>query len=397
MAYNPGRPTTAELYAVPTAPQPSSKAQCPPWSKQYVASPERRKKRRQPPRHGRGRGRGRSPQRALPRIKPTWDAQPHAQKYPNHLEAALQDLRQKAANHSPEVVPKYKRAAHTYDKQNKQALIDKRKRLAGKQKGDYWDKMLHPAQREAMEGMRKYRAERRAQNASPKEALLSQAKQQLASLDDPNLKKIMSGLIEELSPQRSLRPPPLQPLRPDATERAPAGMTPGGFRTPGVSPSKRVSFDLSPKKHASFSAAVAPPAPAGSEPSAWDWGSWHGANGTPYHRSNAVSPLGPQTPAAPLSGPKTPAADDAPPVAWGASRPAFDESDDDDDDMWWPAPAKAPRPRSVRFADTVTETPAGDDSEDRAVDAFRSFLTAFDGERARQRKGLEACAARTMR
>ena len=89
-------------------------------------------------------------------------------------------------------------------------------------------------------------------------------------------------------------------------------------------------------------------------------------------------------------------ADDAPPVAWGASRPAFDESDDDDDDMWWPAPAKAPRPRSVRFADTVTETPAGDDSEDRAVDAFRSFLTAFDGERARQRKGLEACAARTL-
>ena len=84
-------------------------------------------------------------------------------------------------------------------------------------------------------------------------------------------------------------------------------------------------------------------------------------------------------------------------MAWGASRPAFDESDDDDDDMWWPAPAKAPRPRSVRFADTVTETPAGDDSEDRAVDAFRSFLTAFDGERARQRKGLEACAARTMR
>ena len=65
--------------------------------------------------------------------------------------------------------------------------------------------------------------------------------------------------------------------------------------------------------------------------------------------------------------------------------------------MWWPAPAKAPRPRSVRFADTVTETPAGDDSEDRAVDAFRSFLTAFDGERARQRKGLEACAARIMR
>ena len=58
MAYNQGRPTTAELYAVPTAPQPSAKAQCPPWSKQYVASPERRKKRRQPPRRGRGRGRG---------------------------------------------------------------------------------------------------------------------------------------------------------------------------------------------------------------------------------------------------------------------------------------------------------------------------------------------------
>ena len=51
----------------------------------------------------------------------------------------------------------------------------------------------------------------------------------------------------------------------------------------------------------------------------------------------------------------------------------------------------------MRFADTVTETPAGDDSEDRAVDAFRSFLAAFDGERARQREGLEACAARTLR
>ena len=139
-----------------------------------------------------------------------------------------------------------------------------------------------------------------------------------------------------------------------------------------------------------------PPAPAGSEPSAWDWGSWHGANGTPYHRSNAVSPLGPQTPAAPLSGPKTPA-DDAPPVAWGASRPACDVPDDEPDDMGGPARATAPRPRCGRCADTVTETPAGDDSEDRAVDAFRSFLTAFDGERARQRKGLEACAARTMR
>ena len=53
-------------------------------------------------------------------------------------------------------------------------------------------------------------------------------------------------------------------------------------------------------------------------------------------------------------------------------------------DLWWPAPAKATRPRSVRFADTVTETPAGDDSEDRnravimPTSAMELFETAID-------------------
>lgn len=396
-----GRPSTADLYAAPSAPTLIAKAQCPPWSKDYV-KPLKRTKRTG--RRGRGRGRG----RALPKLRKEWNEQPQSPtRWGPNLQAALQDLKQAALRHSPEksrTQPRLRRAAQTYDTQGKQAHIQQRQRKAGAQTGDYWDKMLHPAQREANDIMRDIRAERMAKT-SPKEALLASAKKQLAALNDPKLKSILTGLVDELehSPPRSLRPPPLEPLRPDALPRAPAGMTPGGFRTPHTTiakekPSPKVSFDLSPVKsahNASFSRAVAPPVGSDTVGPAWDWGAWNDGTQTPAH-ARALSPLGVHTPAAPLRGPGTPAAlspgDPPPPITWGA--PQFGDSDDDDeDDMWWPAPQKVGRPRSVRFAPTVTETPAGDEF-DVQVDDFRSFLLALDNERARQKAGLDQCAAR---
>ena len=244
--------------------------------------------------------------------------------------------------------------------------------------------------------MRKYRAERRAQNASPKEALLSQAKQQLASLDDPNLKKIMSGLIEELSPQRSLRPPPLQPLRPDATERAPAGMTPGGFRTPGVSPSKRVSFDLSRRStrlSRPRSRRRRPPAPSrrpgtgapGTAPTGRPT-----IDQTPCRRSDR------RRPRRRYPGRRRPRRTTRRP--WPGAPPVPPSTSPTTTTTTCGGPRRPRRRGRAACASLIRSRrrrPAT--TEDRAVDAFRSFLTAFDGERARQRKGLEACAARTMR
>ena len=265
------RPTTADLYSMPSAPPVAvPRVACPTWSSQYESSVETFEKtsakKRAAPRGGRaagrrgGRGRGRGPAAppqpraaAAPPRGPSAPSTPEAP--PGRWDAGAMDAELAqllAASGAPPqrreppaaaVPPPHRkleasksappgaflaRASHLYDPGRTAPDLIAKKHAAGAMTGDYWDKLLHSHHREAFDKVKRWKADRQAardRELGGQAQLLASAQAQLQRLggDDDGLRAVLAGLVAEVEAPKNAAPRPRpqpQPPQPKPPRRA---------------------------------------------------------------------------------------------------------------------------------------------------------------------------------